>query len=64
MYEVMMKISDDDIYNKLSPEEKDMFDTVVITDVTRHNINSVIIYGIGVEKKVPKNTLMRNLLEK
>lgn len=61
MYEVIMTINGDNIYNKLSPEEKDMFDTVVITDVEKCTDNSVIIHGICVEDKHPSKDYVRSI---
>lgn len=60
MYEVMMKINGDDIYNRLPPQEKILFDTVVITDVERRGDNSVVVHGVGIDK-YHNNKLYKNI---
>lgn len=50
IYEVKMKISGKDIYERLTPAEKERFSDVVISNVEKCD-DTVIITGIAVENK-------------
>lgn len=50
IYEVKMKINGKDIYERLTPAEKEKFGNVVISNVEKCD-DTVIITGIAVENK-------------
>lgn len=63
MYGVKIKVDADDIYNRLTPSEKEKFEEIVITDVQRDG-NDVIISAIAIEKKNYDEKRYKKLLEK
>lgn len=51
IYEVKMKIDGKDIYERLTPAEKEMFSDVVISNVEQCD-DTVIITGIAIETRI------------